>query len=67
MTVAMFVVGALLIGTGAAGYRKLDEMVPALPDPEERAHRERVLRRGTIAFQVMGVLLLVVAVLMLLK
>lgn len=67
MTVVMAVVGVLLLGMGATGYRKLDELTPALPDPADREHRRRVLRRGTIAFQLLGVLLLVVAVLTMVK
>lgn len=63
MTIATTLIGVLLIALGAMGYRRLDEMVPALPSQEEREHRRSVLRRGTVAFQVFGILLLVVAML----
>ncbi len=63
MTITMILMGTLLVAVGAVGYRRLDELIPALPSYEDREQRRRVLRRGTVAFQVFGILLLVVAIL----
>lgn len=67
MTIAMLLTGILLVGIGAMGHRKLDVIVPVLPNAEERKHQERVLRRGAIALQAFGILLLVGAFLALME
>lgn len=52
-------VGAGLAALGAWGYRSADLLAPAALDPDERAHRGRVLRTGAVGCTLAGVVLVV--------
>lgn len=63
ITAGLAVLAAVVFAIGRWGRRPPDVIALRIGDAEDRAHRERVLRRGSVACQTVSVVLLCCAAL----